>query len=563
VSLPLPLVLALMLSLAPPGVASEDAPPKWGAWIDLEGKAGTQRHLGEADAFLPLVQDDDTLLFGNARFRFDDQDSLEGNLGLGLRRMLGDGWNLGGYGYFDRRRSENHEYYNQLTFGAELLGADFDFRANSYWPVGDRVKLVDSENTAELSGTTVIFRGGEEHALQGFDAEVGWRVPAFEAGGPLELRFYAGGYSFDAEDVPDVTGPRLRAELVAYEVPGLWDGVRVTFGAEWQHDEPRGSQGFLSGRLRIPLQPERERSRKLTAQERRMTAPIVRDVDVVTQAGDFGPPETATQTADGSTITVLSSAGTTGADLPTAVANAGADSTVILSGSFATTATTALQSGQTLMGAGSLQVRSPSGRVATLTTPSATINGDTALGTATIEMAANSTLAGMRINDTDTGGVNSIPVRVTGVSGVTIANNTLSATTTNGSAQALLVSGVGASNITVSGNTLTAQATVGGNSIGLNFTNGASGTIANNTITATGAANVRALALGNLNTTTATVSGNTLSASGGGAFNRAVDFLGTNTVNNGSTGNVLSAGVCNNGGAVTGSISFTNGTTCP
>lgn len=147
--------------------------PKWGAHLELEGKAGTKRNLGEADLFLPLAQNDDTLLFADIRTRLDDQSSREGNFGVGVRHMLEDGWNIGGYGYFDRRRSEYHNYFSQATIGAELLGRDWDLRANGYIPMGRGRSPVDSLNSAEISGSSVVFHGGEEHALGGFDAEVG------------------------------------------------------------------------------------------------------------------------------------------------------------------------------------------------------------------------------------------------------------------------------------------------------------------------------------------------------------------------------------------------------
>lgn len=128
--------------------------------------------------------------FADVRFRLDDQDSKEGNLGLGLRRMLAGGWNLGGYGYFDRRRGDTGHFFNQMTVGAEALGRDRDSRVNAYLPFGGRRKDLGSTGggaaTAVLSGGTVqVMTPGtttrEERALSGFDAEVGWRVPLFDA----------------------------------------------------------------------------------------------------------------------------------------------------------------------------------------------------------------------------------------------------------------------------------------------------------------------------------------------------------------------------------------------
>jgi hypothetical protein len=505
-----------------------ESPGKWGGFLDLEGKLGTDRHLGEADLFVPVFQDERSLLFANVKARLDDNASKEGNFGAGVRHMHTSGWNLGAYGFFDRRRTENDHLFNQMTFGAEALGEDFDFRVNSYWPIGRKVKLVDSLNTAEISGTSVVFKGGEERALQGFDAEVGWRVPVFEAGGPIDLRLYAGGYTFDDDTVDAVTGPRLRAELIAYEMPELWEGARITLGAEWQHDEPRGSQGFASLRLRIPLQPEKERGRKLTVQERRMTAPVVRDVDIVAQAGAFGAPETATQLANGNTFTVFNSATTTGAALPGAIAGAG--NNVILAGTFNTVALVQVNNGQSVM-AGNVTVRSPSGRTAVLSTP-ATVSSSDAV-TNTIQLAGNNTLSGLTIIGTDTGG---------GARGI-LMNST-------------------AGNINVLNNTITMTQTGANGIVGIGTDRNNNIVISGNTITVTGGTTGTALGLSGTGAQTATVTGNTLSVSAGSTNNFAVN-VSNYTINAGSTGNVLSAGACNNGGAVTGSIGFTNGTTCP
>jgi hypothetical protein len=546
--------------------SAAESSAKWGASIDLEGKLGTDRHLGEADLLLPVFQDADTLLFANVKARLDDNDSKEGNFGLGLRHMHASGWNGGVYGYFDRRRSENDLLFNQLTFGAEALGEDFDFRVNSYWPIGRRVRFVDSLNTATMSGASITFRGGEERALQGFDAEAGWRVPVFEAGGPLDLRLYAGAYSFDDDTVDAVKGPRLRAEFTAYEVPELWDGARITLGAEWQHDEPRGSQGFLSARLRIPLQPERERSRTLTAQERRMTAPIQRDVDIVSRAGTYGAPETATQTAGGGAIAVVDSAASDGAALQTALTNAGADSTVILTGTFTlTNIRTTLQSGQTVIGDGTVQVRSPSGRVASLpvstgATMTATSNGD-----CVFLMGNDSTLRGLTLNVTASG-TETYAVRIDGATNARVIDNVINASdgAMNHIVRPLEILN-GATGAVISGNTIVATTGAGGQASGIWAMFGpSSATITNNSVTARGGSSTTLRALF-LNSTTVTVGGNTLTVDGTGVGGTRyiVNFFGGGvTVNPGSTGNARSGGTCS-GAAASGAIGFTDGTTCP
>jgi hypothetical protein len=534
-----------------PLVAQDQSQPrKWTAFLDLDGKVGTQRSLGQADLFVPLWQDHRTLLFGDARFQIDDQGSWEGNWGIGLRHMLDGGWNIGGYGYYDHRRSPNANYFDQLTFGAELLGTNLDFRANSYWPVGDTVQQVGSASTgpstAAVQGSTLRVStpatyATMEYALRGFDAEAGVRIPVLPVESPYNLRFYAGGFRFDAPAgaASVVAGPRLRLEFTDYEVPELWHGTRFTVDAEWQTDEVRGSQFFAGLRLRVPLEAEPKRAH-LTPQERRMTDPVVRDVDIVanTRTVEVSPAitETATATAGGQAITAISSSTTAGANLPTAVANAGANSLVVLQGTFNTTATTALQSGQTVMGSGSLAVRTASGRTVTVGLPGATIAATTAGGTSNpgVSMANNSTLTGITVTNTSSNGNGTMGVVVNGVNGATITNSTITGTENGANtAEGLLIFG-SSSNIAVTNNLISGVATPGHSAIGLNVVS-----------------------------SSATVSGNTLTASGSSGSSNRMTTLSSATIRNGSTGNVNGGGVCQAGGTNTGTISFTDGTTCP
>jgi hypothetical protein len=336
---PVTLLVAACAAL-PTAAASEDQ-PKWGAHIDLEGKLGTDRSLGEADLFAPLWQDNSSLLFADIRVRLDDDNSTEGNFGLGYRHMLANGWNLGGYGYFDLRRSDHNNTFRQITLGLEALSADWDLRTNAYLPVGDRSKDLGTRGGApfaDLNGTTieVVTPGGvrrEERALGGFDTEVGWRLPLFAAADMTQLRVYGGGFWFDDAVADAIAGPRARLELTLDEVPGLWEGARLTLGGEVQHDDVRDTQAFASLRLRIPLQAAAARGR-LSAQERRMTDPVVRDIDIVAQAAEHRTPERreaainpATGQPYGPAIRV-----TAAEDYKAAVTDAGANAVIVADG---------------------------------------------------------------------------------------------------------------------------------------------------------------------------------------------------------------------------------------
>lgn len=86
-----------------------------------------------------LAQDSRTLFFTDLRIHTDDDAGNEGNFGLGLRRMYASSWNLCAYAYYDRKRTEFGNYFNQATLGLEALGRDFEFRANGYLPFGEPV----------------------------------------------------------------------------------------------------------------------------------------------------------------------------------------------------------------------------------------------------------------------------------------------------------------------------------------------------------------------------------------------------------------------------------------
>jgi hypothetical protein len=572
--------------------------PKWGPFLDLEGKVGTKRDIGEADLFVPVWQDERAMLFGDVRFKADDQNGHEGNFGLGYRRMLDGGWNAGGYGYFDHRRTPTGNLFDQLTFGAELLGTNFDLRANTYWPIGVAAQPVGQPtvgaSTATVSGTSLIVNTPAilqtmEYALRGFDAEAGVRIPITPAESPYNLRFYAGGYRFDEPtgSVPVIAGPRLRLEFTDYQVPGLWNGTRFSVGAEWQTDAVRGSQFFAGLRLRVPLASEPGRA-SFTLQERRMTDPIVRDVDIVagTQSVTIAPAvsEPATATSGGQTVAVINSASTSGAQLQTALNTAGANSTVVLSGTFNTSSTTTLQAGQTVAGSGALGLRTASGRVVTAYLQGNGTVAGTINSAATLAMANNSTIMGLTVNNAGGGGGITSAIEASGVTGTTVTNTGI---TVNGSgtgaAQGIRV--VSGASLTATGNTLSITNTGTGNAHGLWISSstatgtsntitthaaaadssafvldGSTATLTGNTATSTGTGSniVRPFFL---STSTVTMSGNSVSASGS-TRSYVVDVAGT-TINSGSTGNVRRAGVCNDGGTNTGKVFFTDGTTCP
>jgi hypothetical protein len=517
----------LIAFLATPTFAQDT--PKWGPHFDVELKPGLHRSLMEGDLFLPVTQDADTLVFGDLRARFDDESAHEGNFGMGIRQMVNPSWILGGYGYYDRRTTGLGSEFEQMTLGLEALGRDWEFRTNLYVPFGSTVNGSSDANPSlhfAPGGVVQLVAPGSERALGGFDAEVGYRLPLFDVEDGRQWRVFAGGFRFE-DDTTHVTGPRVRTEFVLEQVPGLWKGAQMTAGLEYQDDNARGSQSFASLRLRIPF-GGRDNAPSLTAQERRMTAPTVRDVDIVTQAAPRVVVDVP-QTAAGQTLKGYSTDTTTGARLPTDVGNAGDNSTVLLSGTFNMTSAVTLRPGQTLMGVGTLDVLTASGRFVTVTTPAATII-KTGSSTPIVRMANNSTLTGMTLVSRDASVVSG--VSAIGVSGASIANNRIHVI---GSSTAQAVQITNSSGTSVRNNEITAQADT---SAARGFTV--------------------------VNSTDVQVADNTVSTLGSAPTRSTFAIQGTSSFTSDSTGNVQVGGDCTiMGGTITGSIGVTGGGSCP
>jgi hypothetical protein len=594
--------------------------PKWGAHLDLEGKWGNRRSLGDIGLFAPLWQSPTSLFFTDIRGRLDDQDSREGNFGFGLRHMLPSGWNAGIYGYYDARRTGNGNFFQQATIGAEMLSPDFDLRVNGYLPFGKREHGIGAGGGTPFAefanGTIEIVTPGVgfvERALRGFDAEIGWRLPVFSVDSFTQLRAYAGGFWFDGEGfIRDIAGPRGRIELSFEQPSGPWAGSRLTLGAEVQHDEVRGTNAFAVARLRIPLQPAERSARRLSPQESRMTERVVRDVDIVAGQGSKGVTaetrEAAINVYNNETVTdvVQIDAANGQAALQNEIDTRPVGSIVILNGAMngvvAAVSLTNAATGKTLLGGGAqLPVEGAvSGTQVMFTAPGAagSLSGTPGGGSGLINFAGatNAVVGGLTLSNTANSGYgiysvfsaggtnfgNTITTSGTFSFGIyihqdsdatrLIGNNI---TTSANSAYGVLIQGnTGTSLI---GNTISTA-----DAHGINFTGATNGTATGNTVAAFGAGiaflggSDGGVASGNFIQTTGsgaglfadsstglTVAGNTFGPSI--AFEPVHASNAASFVTAASTGNIdnsAAAQRCNGDGTASGTVSFTTAPNC-
>ncbi|MFO1056256.1 MAG: inverse autotransporter beta domain-containing protein [Dongiaceae bacterium] len=153
------LVGAAAVALVAPGAGKALAQEaKWQPWLEAGGMVGTNHSFGDVDIFVPIWQDQTSLLFGDFRGTFSSQPTQEGNFGLGYRTQVDPSWILGGYGYFDIQNSENDNLFYQATLGLEALSVDWDFRVNGYIPfnAGARASTTSTatwRSTATRSGS--------------------------------------------------------------------------------------------------------------------------------------------------------------------------------------------------------------------------------------------------------------------------------------------------------------------------------------------------------------------------------------------------------------------------
>lgn len=201
------------------------------------------------DFLIPVAGADNHLFFLNPNLRFDDRDGNEQNIGFGYRRMSDCGhFIFGGNLFFDTMLSRHSERYKQWGLGAEVLSQWVDFRANYYYPVGDKEKVIGGGGTTGeyyFEGNSLLVSGGVqmEQALDGYDAEVSVLIPGIS--NIMETRAAATYYKFDVDNGEDVDGLRSRLEIRPVKALNL--------SVEYRDDDVRGSDTFFGGFLELPF----------------------------------------------------------------------------------------------------------------------------------------------------------------------------------------------------------------------------------------------------------------------------------------------------------------------
>ncbi len=247
---------------------------------EVNHRYGQERSITMTEFWVPFMQDDKSVLYGDLRMMGDDDDNREGNIGIGYREITefkGFKGIIGVHAWVDRRITARNSTFNQATIGAEWLSDSVDILVNGYIPLSSS-RVIDVPNSdpqgAALIGTGIVVdTDGKiiEEPQGGFDIELGYQLP-FLKDYTDSFRIYGGGYYFNSDNAQSVSGWRARftADI----------NSDFQIGARFQSDDERGSQGFLEATIRFPFgQKKSYRDRGLYA---RLDDSPERDIDIVT-----------------------------------------------------------------------------------------------------------------------------------------------------------------------------------------------------------------------------------------------------------------------------------------
>ena len=274
---------------------------KWLPYASVGGGVGDATAGAQANLFVPVWQDLDSLLFVRLGVGTQTRDNQIANFGLGYRTKVDPEWIVGFYGGFDASHTKYGHTFTQGTIGAELMSADWDVRINGYLATSDKFKAVADKFSLYVHDTRIAILQGQEGSYSGFDGEVGYRIYATDN---ADFRVFAGGFSFSRNDAHaissgrsfdfsyrDITGPMGRAEVDIYDLDALGAQSRVTISGQISHDDVRGTSGYVGASLRIPLGAGwGAGGQALDDLDRRMVDPVRGQDNVLTQ-WDYTKPE--------------------------------------------------------------------------------------------------------------------------------------------------------------------------------------------------------------------------------------------------------------------------------
>ncbi|NQY42622.1 MAG: hypothetical protein HRT87_04675 [Legionellales bacterium] len=230
---------------------------------------GITRSIARLGVVLPIYQKTDNLIYMPLIGMLDINNANELNIGIGYRQIINQNYILGGYGFFDYRKSQFDNFFKQVTLGLELFFDTVEFRANVYLPE-QKSKLSFSEKNKNISvqydgtNTQYMFSSSrtryQENPNYGGDVEAGFSFGRSN----IYLAYYYFSNKFSNKSI---NGVRVRS---THKYTDL-----VSYNLELSYDKKRKLNAFVGFSISFTSQ------NYISILRNKMTSLPIRDVDII------------------------------------------------------------------------------------------------------------------------------------------------------------------------------------------------------------------------------------------------------------------------------------------
>ncbi|MGC0371930.1 MAG: hypothetical protein DGJ47_000631 [Rickettsiaceae bacterium] len=259
------------------------------------------RLISEIDFLSHIKQKGKKHYLLSTKFKKDNQQSMEVNLGLVYRNILHNRYIFSFYNYYDRRSTRYNLSVYQWTTGLELLSENYDLRANAY--LAQKKKKIIGPPSIELKNESTSFFAlstniAQEHSLNGYDVEIGipflHEISLFKNSQLLISKYY-----FHRHNVATKEGVRFKLEKQLrnninndyFSAITIFAGGKYMTDRYWsdfQRFKKHHWQGCIGLKVKTSLRKKNHKRQRLSKLQQRIMNPIARDVDIVTSIPESG-----------------------------------------------------------------------------------------------------------------------------------------------------------------------------------------------------------------------------------------------------------------------------------
>lgn len=384
--------------------------------LQLQGDWTSDDNSYGLGVLLPYTNQLTGVPFLDLRYYQNDNNISNASIGLGYRHSLPEQKFFGINSYYDTIETDDNKY-TQASVGIEYITKAWEARANYYQPTNDDKNILNELFTAGIKDNYLGINttSGIEELNNSADLEFG-RILSQDKNSSLKM--YIGGFWQERTTQDDNVGFRLKSEYDTSAPNWLPKNTALGFGLYVEHDDE--DELRVGAQLKLNLGVTDNSNNHILQQVRRelIMTPDVYNIDTFEQAANYGKIQKFAYDNTNEDIQAVNGQ----------IANLGENGVALMSGTVTFDNSLIIGEGQTLLGNGSLLIKTLSGKQAEYrqTTP-AKIN-NTSGDSSVVKVASNSTVTGIMTK----GGAEGIGSLNESTNNVSINNVDISATTGDG-----------------------------------------------------------------------------------------------------------------------------------